>query len=166
MQGINVHHKLDAQHFSNKPDVLVAGCGTGQHALDTASRFLNCNVLAVDLSLSSLSYAMRKTQELGVTNIEYMQGDILKLNQLERKFDIIESEGVLHHMDDPLAGWKVLVDRLRSDGLMKIGLYSDIARQRIIMKSRRHIAKKNIQPLQMTFVNFVKRSLTWSLIPI
>ena len=142
LQAIKIHHNLEAQQFSNEPDILVAGCGTGQHALITASRFLNCNVLAMDLSLSSLSYAMRKTQELGITNIEYMQGDILKLDQLERQFDIIESVGVLHHMDDPLAGWKVLVDRLRSDGLMKIGLYSDIARQRIIMKSRRHIAKK------------------------
>ena len=141
LQAINVLHNLDAQQFSDKPDVLVAGCGTGQHALDTASRFLNCNVLAVDLSLSSLSYAMRKTQELGVTNIEYMQGDILKLNQLEREFDIIESEGVLHHMDDPLAGWKVLVDRLRSGGLMKVGLYSDTARQHIV-KARKYIAKK------------------------
>ena len=141
LQAINVHHDLDAQQLSNKPDILVAGCGTGQHALATASRFLNSNVLAMDLSLSSLSYAMRKTQELGVTNIEYMQGDILRLNQLDRQFDIIESSGVLHHMDDPLAGWKVLVDRLRSGGLMKIGLYSDIARQHIV-KARKHIVKK------------------------
>ena len=141
LQAIKVHHNLDAQQFSDKPDVLVAGCGTGKHALGTASRFLNCNVLAVDLSLSSLSYAMRKTQELGITNIEYMQGDILRLNQLERQFDIIESAGVLHHMDDPLAGWNVLVDRLRSGGLMKVGLYSDTARQHIV-KARKYIAKK------------------------
>ena len=70
----------------------------------------------MDLSLSSLSYAKRKTQELGINNIEYMQGDILKLDQLEREFDIIECMGVLHHMDDPLAGWKVLVGKLRADG--------------------------------------------------
>jgi len=114
LQAIKVHLNLDAQQLSNKPDILVAGCGTGQHALRTASRFVNCNVLAMDLSSSSLSYAMQKTRKLGVTNIEYMQGDILKLNQLERQFDIIESVGVLHHMDDPLAGWKVLVDRLRT----------------------------------------------------
>ena len=141
LQAINVHLNLDAQQLANKPDILVAGCGTGQHALITASRFVNCNVLAMDLSSSSLSYAMRKTQELGITNIEYMQGDILKLNQLERQFDIIESVGVLHHMDDPLAGWKVLVDRLRTGGLMYVGLYSDMSRQHIV-KARRYIAKK------------------------
>jgi hypothetical protein len=38
LQAIKVHHNLDAQQFSDKPDVLVAGCGTGQHALGTASR--------------------------------------------------------------------------------------------------------------------------------
>jgi len=141
LQSIKLYLNYGTQQFSNKPDILVAGCGTGKHALSTASRFLNCNVLALDLSLSSLSYAIRKTEELGVTNIEYMQGDILKLDQLEREFDIIESVGVLHHMDNPLAGWKVLVDKLRSGGLMKIGLYSDIARQHIAAV-RREIAEK------------------------
>ena len=132
---------FETQQFSNKPEILVAGCGTGQHALSTASKFLNCNVLAIDLSLTSLSYAKRKTQELGAKNIEYMQGDILKLDQLEREFDIIECAGVLHHMDDPLAGWKILVRKLREGGVMKIGLYSEIARQSIA-NARREIAKK------------------------
>ena len=114
----------------SSPDIMVAGCGTGQHSIDTASEFKNSKVLAIDLSLSSLAYAKRKTEELGITNIEYMQADILKLTKLDRQFDIIESAGVLHHMDNPMAGWKVLVDCLRNGGLMKIGLYSEIARQK------------------------------------
>ena len=141
LKSMKLHLDFDEQQFSDKPDILIAGCGTGQHALGTASQFLNCNVLAVDLSLSSLSYAIRKTRELGVTNIEYMQGDILGLKQLDKQFDIIESTGVLHHMDDPLAGWKVLVDRLRPGGLMNIGLYSAIARKNIV-EARRQIAEK------------------------
>ncbi len=141
LKSMKLHLDFDEQQFSDKPDILIAGCGTGQHALGTASQFLNCKVLAVDLSLSSLSYAMRKTQELGITNIEYKQGDILELNQLGKQFDIIESVGVLHHMNDPLAGWRVLVDRLRTGGLMNIGLYSAIARQHIV-EARRQIAKK------------------------
>ena len=82
--------------------------------------------------MSSLAYAKRKTEELGVTNIEYMQADILKLTKLDRQFDIIESAGVLHHMNNPMAGWKVLVDCLRDGGLMKIGLYSELARQSVV----------------------------------
>jgi len=61
-----------------------------------------------------------------------MQADILDLGNLDKKFDIIESAGVLHHMGDPLAGWRVLTDCLESGGLMKIGLYSELARQHIV----------------------------------
>ena len=56
------------------PEVLVAGCGTGSHSILTAQRFRGIRVLAIDLSLSSISYAKRKTQELGITNIEYATG--------------------------------------------------------------------------------------------
>ncbi|MCS5580121.1 MAG: tetratricopeptide repeat protein [Gammaproteobacteria bacterium] len=141
LQELEVKLIFNEEQFSDSPDILIAGCGTGQHALSTASRFRDCNVLAVDLSLSSLSYAIRKTKELGVSNIKYMQADILELNSLERQFDIIESSGVLHHMDNPLAGWRVLVDLLRPSGLMQIGLYSDMAREPIV-EARDFIEKK------------------------
>ncbi len=116
----------------NAPNILVAGCGTGQHSIGTAARFKNSKVLAIDLSLSSLAYAKRKTEELGIKNIEYMQADILDLDKLDRKFDIIESSGVLHHMNNPRAGWKILTDCLRVGGIIKIGLYSKLARQHIV----------------------------------
>jgi SAM-dependent methyltransferase len=119
---------------------LVAGCGTGQHALFTASRLLNARMFAVDLSLSSLCYALRKTNELELSNIEYAQADILELSSLGRQFDLIESVGVLHHLSDPLAGWRILADLLKPGGLMKVGLYSETARQHII-EGRTLIAK-------------------------
>jgi len=125
------------------PDILVAGCGTGQHSIATASRFSNCQVTAIDLSLASLAYAKRKTTELGITNLEYLQADILLLNQLKKKFDVIESVGVLHHMNEPMAGWRVLTDLLKPSGLMKIGLYSELARQPIA-KVREEIKLRNV----------------------
>ena len=114
--------------FADNPQILVAGCGTGQQALETSSRFKGCDVLAVDLSLSSLAYAKRKTDELRLSNIDYMQGDILQLHSIDRQFDLIESTGVLHHMADPKVGWAELVQRLKPGGLMKIALYSEFAR--------------------------------------
>jgi 2-polyprenyl-3-methyl-5-hydroxy-6-metoxy-1,4-benzoquinol methylase len=128
-ENLHLHSKSITNVIA--PDILVAGCGTGQHSIGTASRFSNCQVTAIDLSLASLAYAKRKTTELGITNVEYLQADILKLNQLKQKFDIIESVGVLHHMDEPMAGWRVLTDLLKPSGLMKIGLYSELARQHI-----------------------------------
>ncbi len=123
------------------PEILVAGCGTGQQALTTASRFSNARVLALDLSLASLSYASRKTEELGLSNIEYAQADIMDLASFGRRFDLIECIGVLHHLGDPLAGWRLLVDLLRPGALMMIGLYSETARQDVIV-GRSLIAEK------------------------
>ena len=141
LQGAGLHSELGDYVSPASPEILVAGCGTGQHALTTASRFSNARVLAVDLSLSSLSYALRKTHELDVSNIEYVQGDLTELGSLGRQFDLIECAGVLVCIDEPMAGWRVLVDLLRPGGLMKIGLYSELARQDVIA-ARALIAEK------------------------
>jgi 2-polyprenyl-3-methyl-5-hydroxy-6-metoxy-1,4-benzoquinol methylase len=61
----------------------------------------SAKILAVDLSLASLSYAKHKTQAMRITNIEYDQADLLELGLLQRRFDIISSGGVLHHLADP-----------------------------------------------------------------
>lgn len=127
----------------NDLDVLVAGCGTGQHAIDVAERFAGARVLAVDLSLTSLSYARRKTEARGLASIAYAQADILGLGSIDRTFDVIESSGVLHHLADPMAGWQVLVSLLRPGGFMAIGLYSRLARQDITTV-RNRIAERGI----------------------
>jgi 2-polyprenyl-3-methyl-5-hydroxy-6-metoxy-1,4-benzoquinol methylase len=110
-------------------DILIAGCGTGSHSIDSALRFPKARILAIDISRASLAYARRKSRALGLTNIEYGQADILKLASLGRRFDVIETVGVLHHLADPAAGWRVLLSLLRPHGLMLVGLYSATARQ-------------------------------------
>jgi tetratricopeptide (TPR) repeat protein/SAM-dependent methyltransferase len=122
-------------------DILIAGCGTGQHAIETAQAYVGARVLAIDLSLASLAYAKRKSAERGVDNIEYAQADILRLSTLPRSFDLIEAGGVLHHLADPLAGWRVLLSLLRPGGLMRIGLYSELGR-RDVASARAFIAER------------------------
>ena len=129
------------------PEILIAGCGTGQQSIETATQIRDSKVLAIDLSLSSLAYAKRKTNELAVNNIEYMQADILELEKLNKNFDIIESGGVLHHMDDPFAGWQVLVNCLKPGGLMRIGLYSELARQHIVKLREKYVMKVLVQKI-------------------
>ena len=131
------------------PDILIAGCGTGKQSINAASNYKNSNVLAIDLSLRSLAYAKRKTQELDINNIEYMQADILDLEKLDKQFDIIECGGVLHHMKDPMAGWQVLMNCLKPGGLMRVALYSELAREHIVEArnetQRLGIGKKNFE---------------------
>jgi tetratricopeptide (TPR) repeat protein/SAM-dependent methyltransferase len=122
-------------------DVLIAGCGTGQQAIDAAQLYKGARFLAVDLSLASLGYAKRKSAALGLDMIEYAQADIMQLGSLDRRFDVIEASGVLHHLADPLAGWRVLLGLLRPGGFMRLGLYSEVAR-RDVVRGRAFIAER------------------------
>ena len=138
-QPIDARLRGDFPHARYRPvgrtdrlDVLIAGCGTGQQAVMTARRYTGARVLAVDLSLASLCYAKYRTDALRLDNIEYGQADILKLASLGRHFDLIACSGVLHHLADPLEGWRVLLSILRPNGIMHIGLYSELARAHIV----------------------------------
>ncbi len=136
-------NKIISKDNHLKRDVLIAGCGTGQHLVNISS-YDNSNILAVDLSLSSLAFAKRKMQELNHSNVEFLHSDILNLKNINKKFSVIECVGVLHHLKDPEKGLKILLDILEPKGYLKLGLYSMLARKHII-KTRELIKKYNIK---------------------
>lgn len=148
-QHVNLRHFLKQEYMHFTPPtfvdgplrILVAGCGTGKQPIQTSlyyKKHHDVQVTAVDLSRRSLAYAVRMSRRYGVDNINYLHGDILELARLKERFHIIECQGVLHHMEHPERGWKVLSDLLIDDGLMWIGLYSKAARA-------------NLDPLQELF---------------
>lgn len=123
---------LEAFGEVGAPEILIAGCGTGLAAVDDAVLWKDSKVLAVDLSLNSIAYGRRSTEEVQLTSIEFAQADILQLACLDRSFDYVSCTGVLHHMRDPIAGWKALTDLCRPGGVMRIGLYNAAARHAVI----------------------------------
>jgi len=116
----------------NYSDVLVAGCGSGQHPIFEALYRPASKVVGLDLSMASLGYASRKSCEYGLTNLKFVHGDILDVKALGRSFDFISSAGVLHHMADPLKGLQALASVLAENGRMEIALYSEAGRRVIV----------------------------------
>jgi SAM-dependent methyltransferase len=82
----------------------------------------------MDLSLASLAYAARMAEELGLAAVEFMHGDLLKIDLLQRAFQVITATGVLHHLAQPIDGWRALSHCLAPQGVMKVALYSRLAR--------------------------------------
>ncbi len=123
----------DRLEVMDKPfKVLIAGSGTGSQAVLAAHAYgEKADVLGIDLSRASLAYGQRMAKKFDAKNLKFMQADILDLPDLDQTFDVIECVGVLHHMADPIAGWRVLVDRLKPGGLMLIALYSATSRSNI-----------------------------------
>jgi 2-polyprenyl-3-methyl-5-hydroxy-6-metoxy-1,4-benzoquinol methylase len=134
-------HADKAGTVPERPSILIAGCGTGWHVALSAPPNPDSRILAIDLSRASLAYAARRAQESGFRNVEFAQADILELGGLEERFDVIECAGVLHHLNDPVAGWRVLTGLLAPRGKMKVALYSEIARRGVVA-ARRLIADR------------------------
>jgi SAM-dependent methyltransferase/Flp pilus assembly protein TadD len=111
--------------------ILIAGCGSGWHAALIAALYPDSKITAIDLSRINLAYAIRRTKELNIANIEFAQADILALGSLSVTFPYLESVGVLHHLSNPLAGWKTLTELTQVNGIMHIGLYSKLAREKL-----------------------------------
>lgn len=142
-----------------RPRVLVPGCGTGYHPLSLARRHPEADVLALDLSRKSLAYAIRKQEELGIPNVQFRQADLLQLNDLGERFEYIDCAGVLHHLESPLDGWRVLAKILQPGGVMRVGLYSELARK-TIAAAREEVAASRVPSTPGAIRAFRQRIMT------
>lgn len=102
--------------------VLDAGCGMGRFSL-VSSKFGAKIVLAIDAS-AAVEATRENTRD--VPNIHVIQADIhqlpLRCGQ-NADVDFAFSVGVLHHMDDPQAGFNTLIQHLNCQGTIFIWVY-------------------------------------------
>jgi Flp pilus assembly protein TadD/SAM-dependent methyltransferase len=145
LRGLFPHAPFNSLGRGGNIDILMAGCGTGPAVGDIAQNFPLSRILAIDLSLASLAYARRKMRAAGFENVEFAQADITQIGTIGRSFDLIECRGVLHHLEDPFAGWRALLSVLRPNGIMAIALYSELARQHL-EPARQWIAAHGYRP--------------------
>ncbi|MCG8433869.1 MAG: methyltransferase domain-containing protein [Gammaproteobacteria bacterium] len=153
LYGLLPHYPAPDYADGRSLDVLIAGCGTGRHAIRSALAYTGAKVLAVDISRRSLAYAKRLADELGVTNIEFLQMDILDLPKLDRKFHLVETIGTLETLESPDAGWAAIRDVMLPNGLLHVGSYSEIARQPVV-HARERIAELGLQGRPEDMRNF------------
>lgn len=109
-------------------NILIAGCGTfSPYPFSVANP--DSAITALDISRQSLNRARLHCLLHGRRNVDYRCGDILDGNSIEGAFGLIDSYGVLHHLNDPVAGLKTLEKHLMPNGIIRIMLYSRYARK-------------------------------------
>ena len=88
---------------------------------------VNAAFVAVDLSHASLGIARDRARRIGLANVHFECRRLEQMNPADDGlFDYIDCCGVLHHLDDPQAGLRALVDCLTPGGgigLMLYGVY-------------------------------------------
>ena len=117
--------KLDREIPMNSK-LLEAGSGTGQLSL-FLSRYKR-QIFSIDLSLNSLQLGENFRNKNRISNVYFMKMNIFKLFFPKNFFDVIISNGVLHHTENPKKAFMTLTKYLKKDGYIIIGLYHKYGR--------------------------------------
>ena len=107
--------------------VLECGCGTGQ-----LSNFLGLTwgrtVFATDLCINSLTLGHSFKQAHDIEGVGFLQMNLFRPALRPESFDVVISNGVLHHTGDPRGGFRSILRCLRPGGFIIIGLYNTYGR--------------------------------------
>jgi SAM-dependent methyltransferase len=107
--------------------ILVAGCGTVE-AARCAIRNPGCEVLGIDISEVAIATHGQLKSERRLHNLEIRRLDLHQVANCGRVFDLIMSNGVLHHLERPEEGLRSLAGVLDSRGAMVLMLYGNAPR--------------------------------------
>ena len=107
--------------------ILVIGCGTGDQTTYLSTQLQNTDILAIDLSEASIAIAKKRLENRNLSNVEFRCMDLFKL-ELEGEFDYINACGILHHLPDPLEGFKKVRQLLKPGGVAGIMVYGKYGR--------------------------------------
>ncbi len=106
----------------SRKKILDAGCGTGHRMLGLAKQYPGAIFYGIDITERSLEVADRLMKRHNIKNVTLNKQDILNMN-LDERFDIIVSTGVIHHLEDPQMGLSNLCQHLSGDGVICLWLY-------------------------------------------
>ena len=108
--------------------ILIAGCGSfAPYPFALANP--DASITALDLSRHSLERARLHCLLHGITGVQFLDGDLLDQATAPGPFGLIDAYGVLHHLEDPLAGLRALAARLGEGGILRVMVYSHYTRR-------------------------------------
>src|SRR5208282_3207115 len=108
--------------------VLEAGCGTGQLSNFLASSSRARTVFGADLSITSLRLGEAFRAANRINNLGFCQMNLFGPAFRDGAFDLVISNGVLHHTSDPYRAFRSIAALVRPRGFVIIGLYNSYAR--------------------------------------
>jgi carbamoyltransferase len=107
--------------------VLEVGCGTGQ--LTNFLAIANRTVLGVDVCLNSLGLAQAFKEAQGIERATFAQMNLFRPALKRGFFDVVISNGVLHHTSDCRLAFRTVGELVRPGGYLVVGLYSAYSRR-------------------------------------
>ena len=134
--------------------VLEAGCGTGQFSNYLASRGTRA-IFATDITLNSLKLGHEFKERNQLENLAFLQMNLFRPMFREESFDVVISNGVLHHTNNPYLGFKSISKLVKTNGYIIIGLYNKFGR---MATNVRRVLFRMFGPANLKFLDYRIRS--------
>jgi len=106
--------------------IIECGCGTGQltNFLSIAGR----TAIGADMCMNSLRMAQGFKERNGLKRAHFFQMNLFRPCFQPGQFDLVISNGVLHHTADPFLAFKTISTLVKPRGYILIGLYHKYGR--------------------------------------
>jgi arsenite methyltransferase len=115
--------------------VLDVGCGAGTDTLVAAQMVgPDGRVTGIDMTPEMLARARAAAEEMGTTNVQFVEGDVERLPFADGSFDVVMSNGVIDLIPDKDAVFWELLRVLRPGGRIQI---ADVTIQRPVSEEGR-----------------------------
>jgi SAM-dependent methyltransferase len=102
-------------------DILECGCGTGQLSAFLSIR--NRNVVGTDMCMNSLRLGQAFKARHGLGRVSFIQMNLFRPVFADGTFDLVISNGVLHHTSDPKRAFETIAKLVKPGRFIIIGLY-------------------------------------------
>lgn len=100
--------------------VLEAGCGTGAQTLTLALKSPEASITSIDISAASIDIAKATCRAAGITNVAFLQADLLSVSFEDESFDHVFLCFVLEHLPKPELALKALKRLIRPGGTITV----------------------------------------------
>lgn len=118
--------KLLDEQLPSGARVLEAGCGTGQ--LTAFLSIANRTAIGVDLCLNSLTMAKNFRDKNHLRTAHFLQMNLFRPCFHKNAFDVVISNGVIHHTSNPYLAYQTLGRLVKPGGFLVVGLYHKYGR--------------------------------------
>jgi len=125
--GESIFGRMLDEKIPQAARILEVGCGTGQMSNFLGMRW-GRSVIGADLCMNSLKLAKGFRDRFSINNTHFVQINLFRPPFAPASFDVVISNGVLHHTSDCARAFRSIASLVKPGGLIVVGLYNWLGR--------------------------------------
>jgi 2-polyprenyl-3-methyl-5-hydroxy-6-metoxy-1,4-benzoquinol methylase len=147
-------------YLNTDKSILDYGCGTGTISIEIANMVDEIN--AIDISSKMIDVAQRRSAQLKISNISFLQSTIFDEKLTKGSFDVVLASGILHLVEDKQKVIKRIYELLKPGGLLLSATECMSEKKSIISILLLFLIKIRLFPFTIQYFNVseLKESMT------